>query len=147
MKPMEITAEEYAKYFEPAPSYLLVQRLPINFERIGTIYVPDQVRDVQVRFIGIGKVLRVSDLESDDEYVEYLKNVFLERKYVCFEFHVVAEIKLPPQFVLPKDVNLILLHTKDVVQIPSNLDELFEKHKEFEKNQPDLVVPVPRLVI
>lgn len=135
MIPMEITPETYAQYFEPGPDFLIVQRLPIDYEKIGNVFVPENVRQGSRRFIGVGRVLRVSSLPSEHEYIEAMKEVIRERQYVCFEFHVSADVKMLPRFKLPEGVDLVLLHVRDAVQFPERLDELLEIQREYEEKQ------------
>jgi hypothetical protein len=105
----------------------------LDYENVRGIHIPREVQTGTRRFIGVGKVLAVSDHLSDDEQVEKMKAVLRESKYVGFEFHVVAEVVMIPQLELPRDVSLLCMHVKDVVYIPRDLDELLEKQVAHEK--------------
>lgn len=132
MIPMPITPEEYAYHFRPAPDYLIVQRLKLNNDRISRIHLPDDVKNSMTHFVGVGKVLAVSDLRSEDDYIEQQKQILREIKYVGFEFHVVAECIILPQFELPRDVSLVCMHVKDAVYFPRDLDTLLKRQREYE---------------
>ncbi|HEX5033358.1 MAG TPA: hypothetical protein VFW62_02655 [bacterium] len=135
MIPMRITPEEYAEYFPPAPDYLIVQRIPMKYDKIGSIEVPQVIQQGSRRFITVGKILAVSALVSDEDWVEYMKEVLRSSKYVGFSSHVTAEAAILPHFEVDKDVSIIMLHVKDTLQIPKNLDDLLDRQFKWEAEE------------
>ena len=135
MIPLKITPEEYAEFFPPAPDYLICQRVLMNYDKIGSIVLPETIRAGSMRFVTVGKILAVSDLVSEDEWVEYMKRELRKSKYVGFSAHVTADAAIMPQFCLDKDVSIIMLHVKDTLQIPQRLDELLERQAKWEAEQ------------
>jgi hypothetical protein len=133
MYPMKITPEEYAQYFAPAPDILVVKRYLVDYSKVGRIAIPGTVQQASMRFVTVGKVLAVSAHESETEWIEYMKEEIRKSKYVGFASHIIAECPMLPQFELPSDVSIGLLHVRDVTQILNNFEELLERHKEHEK--------------
>ena len=135
---MKITPEQYVKYFKPAADYLIVQRVPLSYEKVGQIYIPKNIIDVQQRFVTVGRVLSVSEIPSQDEYVQLLKDKFqsmMPEAYVGYSFHVTADLAILPQFKFDDGVSLIMLHVLDVTILPENLTELLDLHKKFEEEE------------
>jgi len=130
---MKITPEEYAKYFAPAPDILIVKRYLVDYSKVGRIAIPGTVQQASMRFVTVGKVLAVSDHASETEWIEYMKEEIKKSGYVGFASHIIAECPMLPQFELPKDISIGLLHVRDVTQILSNFEELLERQSEYEK--------------
>ncbi len=149
MYPMKITPEEYAHYFSPAPDILVVQRYLVDYSQVGRIAIPGTVQQASMRFVTVGKVLAISDHHSETEWIEYMKEEIRKSKYVGFASHIIAECPMLPQFELPKDVSVGLLHVRDVTQILTNFEELLNRHKEYEKKMTDEhgVISKPSLII
>jgi hypothetical protein len=135
MIPLPLSAAEYASYFPPAPDYIICERVVLDYTTVRGIHIPGNVQEGTKRFIGIGKVLAVSEYESDDPQVEKMKPIIRKVGYVGFEFHVCAQVVMLPQFELPRESNLICLHVKDVVYLPEKLDELIDRQRTYEAEQ------------
>lgn len=131
MIPMKINPELYAKYFAPGPDYLVIERVKVNIDRIGRIAIPDAIKEHYIRFIGVGKVLAVSEMVSESEHNEYLKKYAKDCGYVGFSHHVAAQCPLMPQFEFERDETVVMLHIKDVVQYISNYNELMTIYEEW----------------
>lgn len=129
---MEISPEEYAKYHNPAAHYMFAVRRLENYEKIGSVAIPDKIRQETRKFIGYAQVLSVSPFNSHDEETEYIKGIVRGCKYVGFGFHSVAQVVLMPQFKLPASDDLIELHVKDITIYGDNMDELIARQREFE---------------
>lgn len=134
---MKISPEIHAKHFKPAPDYLVIQRHLVDFGKIGRIHLPDNIKESFVKFITVGKVVAVSDLESSDPYVEYLKGEIRKSGYVGFSFHVTAECPLLPQFEFDNNQSIVMIHVKDVVQIIDDFDGLMKMYQEYSKDVED----------
>src|SRR3990172_2425637 len=113
MIPMQISVEEYVKYFKPTPDYLIAVRRLDNYEKLGNIIIPEKIAREGVRFISQARILAVSPYESSDPWIETMKGILRTKTHVAFEFHVVCPVHLPPQFEFPKEDNVIMLHVKD----------------------------------
>lgn len=135
MLPMPITVEEYGYHFAPSPDYMIVERIKIDYENFRGILMPTSVKTGVNRFIGVGRIVAISEFPSEDEYTERLKDLLRKQPYVGFEFHVVAQCVQLPQFELPRDADLVCMHVKDAVYIPKDLDVLLARHAEYEKNE------------
>lgn len=145
MIPQTISPEKYVQYFRPSADYIIVQRLLLNYDKIGSIHLPQEVSEGSMRFVTVGKVLAISDMKSSDPQIEYVKKKlraqqggFFKRRgdmYVGFSYHVVADLAIMPQFKLPEDVSLIMLHLLDITLIPHRLDDLLREHEAFEAQE------------
>lgn len=133
MYPMTITKEEYAYHFQPGPDLILVERCSADIDRIGRIHLSQSMRENSVRFITVGKILAVSELESETEWVEYLKTNLRTCGYMGFSSHLIAECVLMPQFKLPPDTHIGLVHARDSIQFPRELDKLFARFDAYQK--------------
>ena len=54
MIPLTITVDEYAKCFVPAPEYLVLERLRVDFDTISRIAIPKSVSEGMRYQIGVG---------------------------------------------------------------------------------------------
>ena len=132
MVPMTITPEEYVKYHVPMPNYIFVLRRLENYDKLGNIFVPDKIKEESRKFIPTGRILKVSDIPSDDEHIEEIKKLLRTKTYVGFEFHALALVHLMPQFKFPKGDDVVMLHVKDITIVDENLDELIERQRQWE---------------
>ena len=135
MIPLEITPDEYIKYHSPMPNYLFVLRRLENYEKVGYVVVPDKIREESRKFIPTGRILKISDFPSEDEYLEGIKNILRTKTYVGFEFHAIAPVHLMPQFKFPKGDDVVMLHVKDITIVDENLDELLERQLRWETQE------------
>lgn len=132
MIPMKISPEKYAYHFRPAPDVLIVQRFLPNYESIGTIHLPEGVKNNSIRFSTVGKVLAISDLVSEIPWIEYMKDEIRKAKYIGYSFHVTVECAILPQFEVGKDVSIIQVHVRDVTQVLYDFEQLMDEHHDYE---------------
>ena len=141
MIPLQITAEEFVKYHEPASDYLYAVRKLENYDKIGRVALPDTIRKTAVRFLPSAKLLKISSAKSYtpdgslNAEIESKKETLRKATHIMFEYHAVADVKLMPQFEFPTDISVIMLHVKEVVAYGVNIEELLEKQSEYEKKE------------
>lgn len=133
MIPMMISPEKYAHHFRPSPDVLIVQRFLVNYESIRNIHLPPNVRNEAIRFSTVGKVLAVSDLRSESEWIEYMKEAIRASGYIAYSFHVTVECGIIPQFEVPSNVSIIQVHVRDVTQVIHDFEGLLAEQAEYER--------------
>src|SRR3990167_2117334 len=135
MIPLTITVDEYAKCFVPAPEYLVLERLRVDFDTISRIAIPKWVSEGMRYQIGVGKVLAVSPYKTTNEKFELFKEHLKGKRYVGFAFHQLAECVMLPWLRLPDGCVVAALHIEDVAFIVDGLDDLEARQARYENNQ------------
>jgi len=130
---------DYAHHFRPAPDYLILQRDMVA-ERVGRIYLTQTFREASSRHVTVAKVVAVSHLQSELEWIEYMKDEIRKEGYVGFASHVAAECPMMHQFELPDDVKICMIHVRDVIQVMYDFDKLLDRFKQHQiDNEPSLI--------
>lgn len=122
MIPMVLTPDRYADVFNPAPEYIIVQKLVVRDDAIGGVVKPLEVVRMQAQYTHIAKLLAISNWPCEFEWLNEYKRLIKERnaKYVCFPGHVVGDVVIPEKYRLPFELEglVIQIHLRDITQIP-----------------------------